>query len=607
MSAKQGSDDFLAAGHTLADFDKYRMERWPDQATSDNTYTDAMMAEAVADDVLRGRYNWSNALGWLRWDGVRWVGASDKSVREEVRLYIVGRYAEEAKKAHQFAMEKLHALQSKNRLTAVTDLATALVEVDPKEFDSDADLLNCANGVVDLRTGELLPHDPDLMMRKLAPTNYLPGARHNDWDMAQTAFADTDVRDYMQIRFGQAITGYRTPDDITSIQKGGGRNGKTTITEPMANTLGDYFVTPSDEVLMPKNGHPTSLMSLLGARMVMLEETTEAAQLDEQRLKKLTSRIRAHFMHKDEVEFAPTHTLFVNTNYRINVSSVDDGTWERLEEVPYPFRYRKPHEAIEFTTDRRGDGGLRPRLIAGGDGRHEAILAWLVAGAMTWYADGRIMPPQPSMVRKTTRQWRKESDMVLGLWDELIIADRDCHIWTPDLLTEVNQWLQGNGKKPISDTTFRTRFEPHAETKGRFVYRKKVRKSVVGEPTRPPQTMLGRFEEAEHPQSHPPRKAVPVQYNAWMGVRFRTLADGVADDAEDEAETVSEAAGNAGNAEKHSSKHSLVREEILSSVPSDPIAGQSTFSDFADADSTDEPQRPKQISTAVMVERMANR
>ena len=58
-------------------------------------------------------------------------------------------------------------------------LAKPDVNTDPGVFDSNAYLFNVANGIIDLRTGALGPHDPAAMMTKLSPVDYHPGRRHS--------------------------------------------------------------------------------------------------------------------------------------------------------------------------------------------------------------------------------------------------------------------------------------------------------------------------------------------------------------------------------------------------------------------------------------------
>ncbi len=54
--------------------------------------------------------------------------------------------------------------------------------VDHRELDRHPWLLNVANGTVDLRTGELLPHDPGHLLTKQAPVLFDPDAAAPLWE-----------------------------------------------------------------------------------------------------------------------------------------------------------------------------------------------------------------------------------------------------------------------------------------------------------------------------------------------------------------------------------------------------------------------------------------
>ena len=93
------------------------------------------------------------------------------------------------------------------------------------------------------------------------------------------ALPDIEVADWLQVRFGQSITGYPTPDDVMTFLNGGGENGKTTMVDAIRESLGyDYAVTLPDRVLLANTGdHPTELMTLRGARLAFMEELPEPA------------------------------------------------------------------------------------------------------------------------------------------------------------------------------------------------------------------------------------------------------------------------------------------------------------------------------------------
>jgi putative DNA primase/helicase len=55
-------------------------------------------------------------------------------------------------------------------------------------FDQQGDLLNCRNCVVNLYSGNTMPHDRKLMLSNLCPVEYDPNAAHPVWDESLEAF-----------------------------------------------------------------------------------------------------------------------------------------------------------------------------------------------------------------------------------------------------------------------------------------------------------------------------------------------------------------------------------------------------------------------------------
>ena len=54
------------------------------------------------------------------------------------------------------------------------------VAISPDELDADPFLLNCPNGTLDLRTGELRGHDPADLLTKITRAAYHPDAASAD-------------------------------------------------------------------------------------------------------------------------------------------------------------------------------------------------------------------------------------------------------------------------------------------------------------------------------------------------------------------------------------------------------------------------------------------
>jgi hypothetical protein len=140
-------------------------------------FTDAQLAEKVAQDVFSGRFCYTPSLSWMRWTGKRWESSTEDAPTEAVRMYFLNWfYREVLAGCGPERQSALNRLLSRGKITAVTSLARGLVALKATDFDSHPDLLNTPNGVVYLRTKQLTPHDPKLLMTKMTAVDYVPGA-----------------------------------------------------------------------------------------------------------------------------------------------------------------------------------------------------------------------------------------------------------------------------------------------------------------------------------------------------------------------------------------------------------------------------------------------
>lgn len=497
-------------------------------------FTDAALAETLAAETLVGNYRWASGLKWLHWDGVQWKRVPDAEVLEATRLWSLGHIEAATQVARMQSTETgqpyddtevkswMSIAKSAGRLKAITGLAQGVpgVLTEAARFDADPDVLNVANGTVDLRTGQLMPHDPNRLCTKLAPAVYTPGAQHRDWYAALGALP-VDEREWLQLRLGQAITGHMTPDDVMPICQGTGENGKGTLFDAVVAALGDYHVRLADRVLTASpDAHPTELMDLRGARLATIDETPEGRQLNVVRLKKTvgSSFITARFIAQDSVTYSATHSLFVLTNYEPIITETDHGTWRRLAMLRFPYTFRKPGEPLQGPMDRHGDPGLRTRLQSD-LGIRSAVLAWLVDGAWAWYAAGAAqMPQHTARVKEATERLRADSDVVYGYWDDRVEPAEGWAVQATELLADFNQWVAARGMNAWGDRVFRSRFGDHQLTSN---YRVRPFKAYrwSGDPkiSRPVPPASG------YAPALPPVPQTPV---LWVGMRFRDPQNG---------------------------------------------------------------------------------
>jgi putative DNA primase/helicase len=522
---EQGANAIPEPEEAAADFDDELRQMLDDATAETNTQdiedlTDGHLADALAAERLQGSYCYAEGLGWLHWDGTRWQRTSDREVVNVTWNWVRKHYKDTlaqaaeamsqgnqgAAGAFERAAKGWRGACSGGRLHTITKLASgnAIVLKDAAKFDQQPDLLNVRNGVVDLRTGQLHAHNPALLFTRIAGVAYNPGAHHVDWDQALKALPD-DARDWMQILLGQAASGHASDSDLIPICQGGGKNGKTTLFTGARQALGDYHSLVSDKVLLGNpNDHPTELMDLRGARCALVEETPEEGKLDVQRVKKITGsgELTARYIRGNDVTFPITHTLFVTTNHKPLVNQTDFGTWRRLALIRFPYTFNGP----------KADPNLRDR-VKRTPAVHRAALAWIVEGAKRWYQLDRVTPPPPAAVAADTLEWRTESDSVLAYWIDRLVPDPASHIASLDLLADFNDWLETRGHRRWSDKTLVERLGDHELADNHHVDRKRIRREQAG---------VGAL---DRPHAYAAPTPLGTQYQAWLGLRFRTSDD----------------------------------------------------------------------------------
>lgn len=381
--------------------------------------------------------------GWHAWDGQRWApGAAEaqEAAKENARFML-------NVAADQFGpreVPKAARLAQAPRIRAQLDLAATdrRIALQADDLDADPYLLNARNGTVDLRTGELRPHDRADHLAHLAGADYRPDATSERLDrfLRDATGGDDDLAAYVQRAAGYTACGV-TDEECLFYDYGPGASGKTTALAMFGAALGTYALTAEFSTFLASRGDgdgPTpGVARLAGARMAAASEVAAGQRFNLARLKSLTGgeRIVARRLHREPFEFTPRFTLWLAGNDRPSIPADDDATWRRVRVVPFP--HVVPVE--------RRDPELKRRLTSDPDDL-AAVLAWIVAGALDWQAHGL---GTCAAVEAATAGYRAEGDP-LAEW----IAARcqlDAGLVTPGgiLRADYETWTRESGDEPI--------------------------------------------------------------------------------------------------------------------------------------------------------------
>ena len=407
---------------------------------------------------------------WIIWDGTRWKLDTTQAIVRLAKKTVRTIYAEVARLAKQTdcSAEDLEELtawakasERRERITALIALAAseADVAIDHEVLDLNPWILNCTNGTVDMRTGELQPHNPNDLITKSTNHEYPTEAGEDApaWSsfLDSTFLADCELIDFLGRLVGYAAVGV-IQEHVLPILYGTGSNGKTTFLNAILDVLGDYGFQAPQGFLMLTRGetHPTELTDLFGRRFVSIAETQDGQRLDEGLVKMLTGgeRIRARRMREDFWEFKPSHTPFLATNYKPVVRGTDYGIWRRLLLIPFGATFVDPSEAADHPDAPLKDRELPEKLKAESCG----ILRWIVQGCLRWQREGLNSPDR---VRAATGEYRDESDTFKRWFADCCEIEHGAEWRASFAYVKYKTWCEESGEHYLSRNKFAERID----------------------------------------------------------------------------------------------------------------------------------------------------
>jgi len=435
--------------------------------TDDDTPTDLALAGAYARlNAPTFRFDHA-ARKWLRYKAGAW-GPCDREEQVEAFKQFAGHllklageeYAKEPDSARaKRVMASALRAQSANGIKAALSLAQSdpALAVRSEEFDQDADLFNVANGTIHLPSGKLFPHDPAQMLRRQSPIHFDSDAECPGWlrFMQQISCGDQEWIDYQQRACGYALSGHVSEEKIF-FEFGEGRNGKSVFANLRRFIMGSYAAVGSPTLLMVSRREAGSatpeLAMLVGVRLLLLNETEGGSRLSGMTLKIVasTEHISARPLYGSPFSFAPTHKVFMRGNHLPNVTETDEGTWRRIDLIPFDLKLSAEECDPELETTLRAEA--------------PGILRWMVEGFAKWRRFG-LKPPV--RVQNASVGYRNASD-VIGQWiDEQCETGPTCTAVKADAYARFRMWAHDEGLNQMSKKTLTRRLAERGVGTGR--------------------------------------------------------------------------------------------------------------------------------------------
>jgi putative DNA primase/helicase len=388
-----------------------------------------MFSHVIRRDVDRGV--------WLVWDDFRWEVRTDDAFVERYAKLAADQIVVEAAAITGDDDKRRNYLRwaqksmSAGSIRAAVAMAKSVprIQVRSEALDRATHLLNCRNGTIDLRSGALRPHDPNDLITKLVPVNFVPGTYAPLWQGLLRRSTQVDPTGDTA-RFIELVIGYMlfagNPENKIFFLIGPGGTGKSQVVEIPMFVLGEDYAWAGKPSLLTKgksDAHTEEVAVLEHKHYLVVNETDGAMTTDEAAMKTFTGskRMPVRSLYGKQRMATVRATIMIATNEAPRIEKFDDAIARRLIIIPSG----PPLGPMD-----KKDVHLADKILAN---EAEGVLASIVSGAVRWWglsqqnSSGASGPSAavfdsdlPAAVQIQTAGFAHDNDPVIEFVDEYL-------------------------------------------------------------------------------------------------------------------------------------------------------------------------------------------
>lgn len=292
-------------------------------------------------------------------------------------------------------------------------------------LDTNPYILGCNNWVIDFkekihRKGR---HDDYLSMS--TNIDYQPFSYYQEHSpeiiqeihgFMEQVYPIESVRNYMWEHLASTLIG-TNPNQSFYMYIGCGSNGKSKVIDLMSIVLGDYKgIVPVTLITQKRNSIGTTsseVYQLRGKRYAVMQEPSKGDVINEGIMKEITGGdpIQCRALYKESVTFTPQFKLCCCLNNPMEVTSQDDGTWRRIQQIEHISVFvANPFEDPRYTREDKPNQFKMDKTI------HEKFPLWApvmlsMLVDIAYKTDGIVKPCE--VIDATTQKYRQSQDIHL--------------------------------------------------------------------------------------------------------------------------------------------------------------------------------------------------
>lgn len=381
---------------------------------------------------------------WYIWNGVVWVPATEAEICALGRQTVLA-IADDARKCEDDEQRSdlyawCAASQKANMYKHMVEIARGdqRICIHASELDAQTRYVAVKNGEIDLLRLEFIPADPKHYLTQCMGVSFDATADCPLWKktVLEVFSGNEGVAGFYQRICGYPLLGEPIEQKFFTL-RGGGANGKSTLTNTVLKVFGSYgLITPSETLLgtsTNSNAGQTreDLLRLKGKRLVTVMEPDDDKPLKEGTIKALTGgeMIAARGLYaKQTVMFKPCFTLHFCTNHDLLIRGTDHGILRRTVIVNFERVFKEEEQ----------DRNLSKKLEAEGSG----ILNWILKGIRSYRKLGLATPDE---VKQATEQYKEGQDLTKEWLEECFEFGPGFAVLTPQAFQSWRNYAEPRG------------------------------------------------------------------------------------------------------------------------------------------------------------------
>jgi putative DNA primase/helicase len=431
---KLGADDYLAQGHSLADLVSLASSQSA-TVTAPGAVAPSPATFFVVGDDGRRRLVPRQLAEHLRAEAPLAAGG------ESLFVYRNGAYRADGEAWVRRRVAQM--LEDRWKRTYPDEVVTFLRDTSPRLWERPPlERINCRNGILDLNTGQLEPHNPEFLSPVQIGAAYDPSAR---CPAIEHFIGQVVPSDSFQLLF--ELVGYLlTPDNrlqVAVMLLGSGANGKTTLLNLITELLGRENVAAVPLHKLDEDRFAAA--ELYGRLANVFADLDSRALRSSSIFKAITGgdELPAERKFRPGFKFRPYARLLFSANAAPPTSDSSDAFFRRWVIIPFERTFGPGHR----------DTNLLERLVAPEE------LSGLLNHALEELPRLRERGQFTSSASTAAagERFRVDSDSVAGFLAERCDYDRHGRASRPALFAAYRAWCDDNNRRELGSQRFAAR------------------------------------------------------------------------------------------------------------------------------------------------------